>query len=548
MIFCGLLAGIWRAPLYDRRNFTQPFRQPSPVKGVTYEGADAFAKYLIKNTEYLLFRDGPNTSVAIGVSRDEGKEYSRSIFVNGKSDGSTRGDRLTTVMLGHVPALFAKNTEKVCVIGFGTGMTAGVLTLYDEVKRIDLAEISGTILENISAFDGYNHAVSRNPKLRFHEMDAFRLLEGSSEPFDVIISEPSNPWVLGIENLYSDEFYAMAARRLGHNGMFVQWIHSYSFTDSLFRIVLRTLSPHFPYISVFQLRGGDLALVGTRYRLDREDFERAERRFKQPAVYEELLQTGLFSLPALLAYEIIPNEAVTSTIDMTVAPHRLENPLLSNEAAKAFFSGESAGVLQKRRHFNFFFSASKNDSLLARYLGVNQPYPEALVRGFHETFCEHPVSVNPTLCEESILAGAFMSPSVIARERFLNKLSDNAKNLVSYLARSKYEYSAMGLSEFRTHVESFKSFYSPLARMPETVFLRYLDGCARSVSQKEELYGECLLQRILLAETFGMGEKTLDWIAKYEQWFAVLPDSSASYRRLHDAGQILRRIAEHKRR
>ncbi|MCB0419071.1 MAG: hypothetical protein KDD39_15605, partial [Bdellovibrionales bacterium] len=274
-----VVLGVTKAPLYTKENYIQPFRKPLPVEDVTFEGKEAFTNYLRRNTEYLHYEDGPNTSVGIGKSEYDGEEFSRTLFVNGKSDGNTRGDLFTTVMLGHIPGILGRKLSNAAVIGFGTGMTIGVLTLYDEIDSIDVMEISHAVVKNSHYFDRYNGGASSNPKVRIHEMDAFRFLAAANKRYDLIVSEPSNPWVAGVENLYTSEFYKIAKEKMNPDGLFVQWIHTYSFTDSLMRLVLRTMNQHFRNVSIFQLKGGDIALLGRDFDMQRADFQRAEARF-----------------------------------------------------------------------------------------------------------------------------------------------------------------------------------------------------------------------------------------------------------------------------
>jgi len=219
------------------------------------------------------------------------QEISRTIFVNGKSDGNTRGDQFTTVLLAHIPGLLSTKLENVCVIGFGTGTTVGQLTLYPEIKQIDVAEISRALIDNASLFDAYNNHASSNSKVHFNEMDAFRFLEGTNHSFDLIISEPSNPWVAGIENLYSREFYEIAKNKMNPKGLFVQWIHTYSFSDYLLQMVLKTMSGQFPYVSVFQLKNGDLAVMGALRQLNRDDAAHGATRYaEKPKVSQPFLE------------------------------------------------------------------------------------------------------------------------------------------------------------------------------------------------------------------------------------------------------------------
>lgn len=531
---------VFLLPTYDRRAFTQPFRHPQPIENVTYAGPEEFAKYLARSTQYLFFKDGPNTSVAIGYSQENGTETSRSLFVNGKSDGNTRGDRLTTILLGHIPGLLANRLNHICVIGFGTGMTIGSLLQYSEVKRVDVAEISGTLLENISAFDSYNHAVSKSNRVRFHEMDAFRLLEGSSEKYDVIVSEPSNPWVMGIENLYTDEFYNIAERRLTDSGLFVQWIHTYSFNDELFRIVLNTLRLHFKHLSVFQLRGGDMAILASKQPLREENLANAERRFGE--VRADLKASGIENLAAVLGYEIVPDGVVDAITAGVVNTQRLENPILSNGAAKAFFAQESAQFLTTRKRVREFFLASRENSLLSKYQAFSQIAYPSLVEGTAKTYCQHTVSYNKTLCEEvstfiALHAGVEQSP--------FHRLNSDTTMLLHYLRTARRgKFTGEDLTKFSKNFDRLKVIYSPVALIPDSVFQQEMDRCMRTVSTSQDLYGDCLLQRIVLQNTFSVAPHSEKWTQKYLEWFRNLNSQSSSYARFNEANQILRKIAE----
>lgn len=542
---CGLLIYlVVTAPPYDRRRFTQAFRHSEPIPGVTYEGAEAFGAYLSRSTEYAVFRDGPNTSVGIGVSRENGVESSRSIFVNGKSDGNTRGDRLTTVLLAHLPGLLARHIERACVIGFGTGMTIGTLSLYPEVNQIDVAEISGTILENTKEFDAYNHGVSHNPKVRFHEMDAFRWLNGAAAPYNIIISEPSNPWVMGIENLYSDEFYQIARRQLTAEGMFVQWIHTYSFNDDLFRTVLATLRRTFPHISVFQMRGGDMALIGTQYAFDGSDIERGRLRYATPAVMADLSESDIHNLETVLGYEVIPDGVVSALAPEGTPIHRLENPRLSNGAARAFFSNQSSEILRSRKQVKEFFNGSLKNSLLGIHFRGAAGYPKPLVSSFLAAYCRDGFASNRILCEEVATMGVLMGIEGEAGP----SLSAESRELVNYLNRPHNgPFTKESLKDYSANLEKFKATYSPLARLSVTPLINELDRCLRTVSPQSDIYGDCLLNRVVLGETFLLRSDSAPWISRYMDWFSRLASNAENYNRFQEARDILRKLAEYRK-
>src|SRR5699024_4217774 len=148
-----------------------------------------------------------------------------------------------------------------------------------------------------------------------------------------------NPWVAGIENLYSQEFYQVARDRLEQGGAFVQWIHTYSFTDDLFKMVLRTMSSQFPVVYVFQLKGGDLALIGRDRPYGKQDIARGLERYRTRAeLRRNLEEAGITQFESVLALEILPPSAVHALAGDGPL-HTLESPRLSDEAARAFYVG-----------------------------------------------------------------------------------------------------------------------------------------------------------------------------------------------------------------
>jgi spermidine synthase len=540
MVLTVALVGTFLAPLYDKDRFIQPFRNVAPVSA-TFEGADAFGKYLARSTDLLLWKDGPNTSVGIGASRYQGVELSRTIFINGKADGNTRGDYFTTVMLAHIPGLLQEELDHACIIGFGTGTTIGTLAQYPEVKKIDVVEIAGTVLNNAPYFDRYNNGASSNPKVHFNEMDAFRFFGGTEDKFNLIISEPSNPWVAGIENLYSQEFYSIAHDRLRENGVFVQWIHTYSFTDSLFRMVLRTMTTEFPTVYVFQLKGGDLALVGRDKAYVKQDLVRGHQRFESEAK-KALDDAGLSNFESVLALEIVP-AAATRAIGGGGEIHTLESPRLSNEAARAFYAGSSAKVQTMRRSYREYY-ASLDSSLLPTYLG-HDAMPPAVTDGMRNSFCENPASKITALCEEVLAYSRFQDPKFQVDPRW-EEIASN-RDLASFDSFHRKIEVAFGANDLQTAYqmfESYKKYASPLAHIPPERFMAPVDQCLRSVDADNELYGECLLQKILVLETVPIPTFDINRsVNEFLDWFPKLSQNAPNYGKLAEARSILIKMA-----
>ncbi|MCB0404577.1 MAG: hypothetical protein KDD51_07300 [Bdellovibrionales bacterium] len=537
-----VVLGVARMPLYTKENYIQPFRKPLPIEGVTFEGKAAFTKYLSRNTTYLHYEDGPNTSIGIGKSEYNGEEFSRTLFVNGKSDGNTRGDLFTTVMLGHIPGILARKLTNTAVIGFGTGMTIGVLSLYDEIDSIDVMEISHAVIKNSNYFDRYNGGASSNTKVHIHEMDAFRFLAAANKSYDLIVSEPSNPWVAGVENLYTSEFYRIAKKKMNPDGVFVQWIHTYSFTDSLLRLVLRTMNEHFRHVSIFQLKGGDIALLGRDFDMERADFQRAEARFSNyPPVRNTLDAYGITRLETLLALEIVPPQLAIS-MGGAGARQTLDHPRLSEGAGRAFFYNASVDTYEQRRKEDIYYAAV-DGSLLSEYLGGKAPDMK-LLKDLSISFCDHAVSKIDGLCKETV-AMAKVEDAKSSLDLIYGSVvptRDLAK-IGAFHNPPKRGFGQDDLHRAYEMFDVFKAYYSPIAHISVPEMVKRMDFCLRSTGLKNTIHGECLLQKILLMQmvhnTDQEFQRTVD---QYYAWFRQLGPEVRNYSRFKEARDILDRL------
>jgi len=347
----------WRPAYINAGTFRA--RQPT---NWTFAGPSVMSS---RRPKYSFHDDDPNTSVAVLDSGD-GEEFSRSILINGKSDGNSAGDYSTTTLLAIVPALFAERPEHAFVIGFGTGVTAGTLGQLEEMKSVTIAEISSGVIKASPLFDFADHGVSTNPKVRFVHSDAYRALLKSHQDYDVIVSEPSNPWVTGIEQLYSYEFLSEARNRLTPHGVYCQWFHRYEVNEEAIGLVLRTFAAVFGHAAVWSTNHADLMLLGFRDPDLALDVARLERRAQRPDFRAALDSLGIADLPTLLAYEAIPLD-VLGAIKLPYPIHSLYHPLLNFAAGRAFFAGHQAEL-----PFTGYGEAAEigaANSLLGRYLG-----------------------------------------------------------------------------------------------------------------------------------------------------------------------------------
>jgi spermidine synthase len=226
----------------------------------TYEALDARELRRIVDSHHLLYyRDGPTATVAV----HEVGGY-RVLMINGKTDASNGpGDMQTQLLLAHLP-LMAHEAKRVAVVGWGSGVTAGAALTYP-VEHIDAFEIEPAVVEGSAYFDDVSGEPLRDPRLQMIIGDARALLRRSPEEYDVIISEPSNPWITGIANLFTQEYFRIVASRLSPDGVVCQWFHLYGMSEESTRSLVATFGSVFPERLLFRLSSGrDVLLLGSR--------------------------------------------------------------------------------------------------------------------------------------------------------------------------------------------------------------------------------------------------------------------------------------------
>ena len=280
--------------------------------------------------------DGPDATVAV-LERDGG----RVLKVNGKPDASSRGDMLTQVASAWVPGVLARETRRTLVIGLGSGVTAGAATQLG--GQVEVVEISPAVVDAARHFGQWNRGVVDDPAVKTHVEDARAWLARSTATWDVIISEPSNPWVAGNGALFTREFFQLARAHLAPGGVMAQWFHAYEMDDALLRLVLRTVADSFPHVSLWTLFPGDLLLIASEapQHIDRV---RAQRRLERGAA--DLRGVELGDLNALLSLQALSPAQLRARFDDGGEIHVDDKPLLELQAPRALFRGGRATVVK----------------------------------------------------------------------------------------------------------------------------------------------------------------------------------------------------------
>jgi spermidine synthase len=188
---------------------------------------------------------------------------------NGKVDGSDRSDMNMQLGLAYFPRFLRPEARNVLVIGFGTGTTSGASLLFPGT-RVLCAEIERAVFGVSPHFGHVNHSPERSDRFRIVFDDGRAVVQGSRERWDLILSEPSNPWRAGVSNLFTEEFYEAVRRRLAPGGVLAQWIQLYGFTRSDYALVVRTVARVFPHRRLVRINDSDTILLASESPLEPE--------------------------------------------------------------------------------------------------------------------------------------------------------------------------------------------------------------------------------------------------------------------------------------
>ncbi|MCC7416942.1 MAG: fused MFS/spermidine synthase [Acidobacteria bacterium] len=186
-----------------------------------------------------------------------------SMAIDGKVDASNASDMLTQRLLGLMPMLLHENPQDVCVIGLGSGVTVGSALASGTVRRADVVEISPEVVAASRLFDRESGNPLAKPEVNLIVGDGRSHLLLTRQRYDVIVSEPSNPWMAGVAALFTREFFEAARARLKPDGLLCQWAHTYDISGADLRSIVRTFSSVFPQGTMWLIGDGDLLLIGT---------------------------------------------------------------------------------------------------------------------------------------------------------------------------------------------------------------------------------------------------------------------------------------------
>ncbi|HLY10839.1 MAG TPA: hypothetical protein VKW04_16170, partial [Planctomycetota bacterium] len=237
-----------------------------------------------------------------------------SIRVNGKADASTgTADMPTQRTVGHLGLLHHPAPRRALVIGLGSGVTLGAVACHP-LQSIDCVEISPAGVRAADFFTQANGGVLRDPRVRLVIGDGRNAVQFAREPFDVIVSQPSNLWISGMSNLFTRDFFSTASHRLGPGGVFCQWVQAYRMPLEDFQSILKTFFDVFPHGSFWEVfPGQDYVLLGS-LDLPRISYAELETRMSAPSLRSHFEGLSVPGAAGLLGHYITAAEPVRAAV------------------------------------------------------------------------------------------------------------------------------------------------------------------------------------------------------------------------------------------
>ena len=322
-IFCVFFAN-WIAP-WDRSVISSGSFMP-------YRIGDLKEAELKKN-KILFFKEGVHTTVTTELSAS-GNIFLR---VNGKTDASLALDMRTQLLSGYLPMLFHENPKSALVIGQGSGITLGAVEQFP-VDKINLVEISPAVIEGSRFFDPFNHNALNDERLSILLEDGRNHIALSKKSYDVIVSEPSNPWISGVGALFTVDFFDLLKKRLNPGGLACIWVHTNMSPDS-FKSIIRSFTEQFPFVTMWEsIAGDDYLLIGSEqeYRLS---FEKTQKYLKNETTGKDFAHIGIRNVPDLMSLMIMSRPSLVEFSKNTIL-HTDDNSFLEFNAPEYVYKDE----------------------------------------------------------------------------------------------------------------------------------------------------------------------------------------------------------------
>ena len=387
----------------------------------TSSGVYRHGRLRAAGAEIVFHKDGKTATVDVVKNGNQ-----QVILTNGKADAAivlgdetSAEDESTMVLLAVLPLAHKPDAKKIANIGFGSGMTTHTLLGSSTVEIVDTIEIEPAMVEGARSFgDSVKRAYS-DPRSKIHFDDAKSFFAGRNEKYDVIVSEPSNPWVSGVSGLFSNEFYSRIKSYLKDDGVLVQWIQLYEIDSELVSSMLGALGNNFSDYVAYEVGSSDIVIVavpkGTVPPLTRAPFE-------SPLIATQLHRIGIKDFRDLAIRRIGSKKHLQLAVDSFGIPANSDYfPIVDLRASRQRFLGRDAMEfiqlaaspvptmdLLENTPFTDVNSASDSAALYS-----HRPQRAMVARNLHDLLITGTLGAGKLLAPELALRASYMRDGLI---------------------------------------------------------------------------------------------------------------------------------------
>ncbi|MBN1600896.1 MAG: fused MFS/spermidine synthase [Chitinispirillaceae bacterium] len=252
---------------------------------------------IYKNKKFLSLKDGRTATIALYQSNDK-----MVLSTNGKVDASVdirkgvSADEYTMSLAAVLPLAILQDSCSAAVIGMGSGMTAHYLLMDSTVRNVEVIEIEPAMVQAAKHIGKKVENTFKDPRSHIFIDDAKTFFSTGNRKYDIIVSEPSNPWVSGVAGLFSKEFFDRIRNHLTDQGVLVQWFHKYESDITILSSIFRALRQYFPHFQVYTA-GSDIIVIAAKD--SSTDLSLKRNVFAMPPVERSMALMGFQSLQDL---------------------------------------------------------------------------------------------------------------------------------------------------------------------------------------------------------------------------------------------------------
>jgi tetratricopeptide (TPR) repeat protein len=410
--------------------------------GAAFPTYDQWRDNLMKMNTTLFYKDGVCANVAVSTG---GNPPLRCLFTNGHPDASDGGDLENQILLAALPLLIKPDAKNVCVVGWGSGVTAGYALRFPIAKLV-CAEIEPSVLQTSNLFAHVNFAPETDIRTQVVPADGRNYLLCTDEKFDVIISEPSNPWQAGVCNLFTREYFQICKDRLAPGGAFCFWSQVTEMPTKNLAEIISALRKVFPYIYIFDSGQGDVCAVALN---DPGKISMAllEQTLASPALAQSLSRARVTSAEDLISRICMSPDgvsaAVASTSENTDDRNRLEFEIARSYENKVYRT-QNADWMYAHHGSIWDFVEWRRSDKQAKSLELAAVATKCLERGSQlaEVWARESLTIFPNVAAYSCLIRSEM-----AAERF-DEAVKIAELSVKAFARDAYLKDLQGTISF----------------------------------------------------------------------------------------------------